>query len=76
MGVRWFPSDDNTNVKAVLIGDVYVPANVTSMRDLTMTEVKEELARRILDTCSEMRLYCISRTRKRETWVELQRLRS
>ncbi|KAK3484798.1 uncharacterized protein B0T23DRAFT_327791 [Neurospora hispaniola] len=76
MGVRWFPSDDNTNVKAVLIGDVYVAASATFMRDHTVTEVKEELARKILDTCSEMRLYCISRTRKRETWVELQRLLS
>lgn len=55
MGVERFPSDDNTNVKAVLIGDVYVAASATSMRDHTMTEVKEELARRILDTCSEMR---------------------
>lgn len=76
MGVRWFSSEDNTNVKAVLIGDVYVPASATSMRDHTMTEVKEELARKILDTCSEMRLYCISRTRKREMWVELQHLLS
>lgn len=76
MGVRWFPSDDNSNVKGVLIGDVYVAASTTSMRNHTITEVKEELARRILDTCSEMRLYCISRTRERETWVELQRLLS
>ncbi|KAJ4380917.1 hypothetical protein N0V85_008720 [Neurospora sp. IMI 360204] len=61
MGVRWFPLDDSSTVKGVLIGDVYVAASATSMTNHTMTEVKEELARRILDTCSEMRLYCISR---------------
>ncbi|KAK1774796.1 hypothetical protein QBC45DRAFT_457546, partial [Copromyces sp. CBS 386.78] len=78
MGVKWLPSDDKTTVKALLIGDCCVYATAESMENFPETQVKEHLAQRVLETCSDMRCYCIDRTKdwEAQTCRELQRLLS